>query len=241
MSSWQDSLDHNGYALLSDLCAADVIEEARQALDALLANEAARESIVAGKDGPASGLRNLLRLWPGVVELVRQSPLSAAIEQVLGPNAGLVRGLYFDKPPGHSWALPWHRDLTIAVARHGVIGQFKRPTVKAGVPHVEAPRAILAGMLSARIHLDAMSDANGPLRVQPRSHVDDAPKTEPVVIHCAAGDVLLMRPLLSHSSAVGEEGHPGHRRVIHLEFAPSTELPDDYRWHDFVTIREPAE
>ena len=41
--------------------------------------------------------------------------LASALQTALGPGLGLVRVLYFDKPPGQSWALPWHKDLTIAV------------------------------------------------------------------------------------------------------------------------------
>jgi len=68
---------------------------------------------------------------------------------VLGPQGGLTRGLYFDKPPGNSWALPWHRDLTIAVKQHGPLGCFTNPTKKAGVPHVQAPAELLARMVTA--------------------------------------------------------------------------------------------
>lgn len=227
-------LDENGYVLLRGVFSCQEMERARATAATLLDDASSSGSIVAQRDSPASGLRNLLALWPNLLEFIRQPVLAQALREVLGPEAGLVRGLYFDKPPGHTWALPWHRDLTIAVKQHGVLGRFKRPTMKAGVPHVEAPREILSDMLTARIHLDPMIDANGPLRVQPRSHSEDDPRSEPVNIHCEAGDVLLMRPLLSHSSAAGDETYPGHRRIVHLEFAPKRLLPDGYEWHDFV-------
>lgn len=229
-------LSENGYGLLRAVFTHEEMACAIQTATALLADSHSASAIVNQRDAPAAGLRNLLRLWPNVTEFVRKPMLSGALQQILGPHGGLVRGLYFDKPPGHSWALPWHRDLTIAVKQHGSIGFFKRPTLKAGVPHLEAPRALLSTMISVRIHLDEMIDANGPLRVLPRSHIEENPRCEPVVIHCDAGDVLLMRPLLSHASSAGEEGYPGHRRIIHLEFAPSNELPDGYEWHDFVPI-----
>ena len=81
------------------------------------------------------------------------------------PRPEWVRILFFDKPPGHSWALPWHKDYTIAVKRHGVEGTFTKPTTKAGVPHVIAPFEILDRMLTVRFHLDDMNEDNGPLRV----------------------------------------------------------------------------
>ena len=231
-----EQLTQSGYALLPGVFTDAEMECAKETVARLLSDSAAGGAIVGQRDSPASGLRNLVRLWPDVIDLVRKPILLDVLRQALGPEAGLVRGLYFDKPPGHSWSLPWHRDMTIAVKRHGSLGRFNRPTVKAGVPHVEAPQELLTGMLTLRIHLDPMIDANGPLRVLPRSHVEENPQSDPVLIHCAAGDVWLMRPLLSHSSAAGEEGYPGHRRIVHLEFAPSEELADGYEWHDFISI-----
>ena len=80
----------------------------------------------------------------------------AALAEVLGEECGLVRGLYFDKPPDQSWSLPWHRDQTIAVADNRLpTTYFRNPTKKEGVLHVEAPRELLQQMLTLRIHLIA--------------------------------------------------------------------------------------
>jgi len=148
----------------------------------------------------------------------------------------VVRGLYFDKPPGAGWSLPWHRDLTIAVEEHGAIGRYKKPTMKAGVPHVEASQELLASMVTARLHLDAMTPENGPLQVIPGSHQLDAALPDAVQIQCEAGDVMLMRPLLSHASIQSAEDCTEHRRIVHLEFAPEPELGDGYRWYDFLAV-----
>ena len=75
---------------------------------------------------------------PAAAALARHPRLHDPLARVLGPGAGVVRGLYFDKPPGDGWALPWHRDTTVAVKAHGRFGTFVKPTTKAGVPHVEA-------------------------------------------------------------------------------------------------------
>ena len=196
--------------------------------------------------GRAYGARNLLQLWPGAVDLLRSAPLAGTLKDMLGEGAGVVRGLYFDKPPGSSWSLPWHRDLTVAVKRHGSLGRFNKPTFKAGVPHLEAPVELLATMLTARVHLDAMTPENGPLQVVPGSHrltgalndgaPDEGAPRAAETIHCAAGDVLLMRPLLSHASIQSAEGCTAHRRIVHLEMSPTAELPDGYEWHDWVAL-----
>jgi ectoine hydroxylase-related dioxygenase (phytanoyl-CoA dioxygenase family) len=179
-------------------------------------------------------------LWPEVVGLARRPGLFGPLVGLLGPEAGVVRALFFDKPPGHSWALPWHKDYNVAVVEHRSFGVFTKPTRKAGVPHVEAPAALLERMITARIHLDDMTDDNGPLRVIPGSHtslqeVDDE-RREPVTIDCRAGDVLLMRPLLTHASGHCAPTTTRHRRIVHLECAPSPVLPDGYEWHDFVRL-----
>src|SRR5262245_4000455 len=191
-----EQLTDAGYALLPGVLTAVEVQAARAACAAALAVAAADRAVLAGQGGQPFGARNLFRLWPGVLTLARHPALASALRRVLGPRAGLVRGLYFDKPPGDSWALPWHRDLTVAVKRHGPLGRFDRPTTKAGVPHVEGPADLLATLLTARIHLDAVTDHNGPLRVVPGSH-DPARPVQPgdraaVTVTCAAGDVLLM-------------------------------------------------
>jgi ectoine hydroxylase-related dioxygenase (phytanoyl-CoA dioxygenase family) len=113
--------------------------------------------------------------------------------------------------------------------------------VKAGVPHVEAPADLLATMVTVRVHLDDMTDVNGPLRVIPGSHrtTGCADDRAAVTLRCRAGDVLLMRPLLLHASGHCDPGYRGHRRVVHLEVAPDPDLPDGYEWHTFLPLQGP--
>jgi ectoine hydroxylase-related dioxygenase (phytanoyl-CoA dioxygenase family) len=236
MASVNDQFAIDGYAIVPGVLTAAEVQFARQACARALTDASAGDSVLADRDGAAYGARNLLQLWLGVIDLVHTPTLADLLIQILGPKCGLVRGLYFDKPPGHSWALPWHRDLTIAVKQHGVLGRFKKPTTKAGVPHVEAPADLLATMLTVRIHLDDVTDANGPLRVMPGSHVGMAARPE-AILHCRAGDAIIMRPMILHASGHSAEGNTEHRRTIHLEFAPRAELGDGYEWRHFVRVR----
>jgi len=75
-----------------------------------------------------------------------------------------------------------------------------------------------------------------PLRVLPGSHRHDSPPGEDheMTILAKAGDVLAMRPLLYHCSASASPDSPLHRRIIHLEFASSPDLPDGYAWRQFL-------
>src|SRR5262249_34728499 len=135
---------------------------------------------------------------------------------------------------------PWHKDYNVAVVAHGRLGAFTKPTTKAGVPHVEAPAEVLDRMITARVHLDDMIEENGPLRVIPGSHRayrdDGEPVRPPVSVHCRAGDVVLMRPLLTHASGHCDPNTTRHRRTVHLECAPEPQLPDGYEWHDYVRL-----
>ena len=188
--------------------------------------------------GTVYGARNVLDLWPAAVRVVRQPALREAVRAALGPGFGLVRVLYFDKPPGESWALPWHKDLAVAVKDNRLPStEFGRPTRKYGVPHAEAPAWLLGRMLTARLHLDEVTEENGPLRVIPGSHRDgkeSAAGGNEVRVLCGRGDVLLMRPLVSHCSGHSADDTRRHRRILHLEFSAVRELPDGYEWHTFI-------
>lgn len=237
MKSSTDSLDQlarDGYAMLTGIYGANEVQTLGERLTMALATEA---PAVLRSRGQTYGSRDLIALFPEVCDISRQPGLANFLVETLGSSAGLVRALFFDKPPELRWSLPWHKDRTIAVARNDLpSSQFRRPTMKAGIPHVEAPESLLARMLTLRLHLDPMTADNGPLSVIPGSHVADDALSPPVELHAAAGDVLAMRPLISHSSSVHHDGVTLHRRIIHLEFAPERDLPDRYQWRWFVKV-----
>lgn len=234
------SLAADGFTLLPGVFDTTEVRDLIAACGDALAQHVGDPAILCDAAGAVGGARDLFRLWPGAAALARAPVLLDALLADLGPGAGVVRGLFFDKPPGAGWALPWHKDYTVAVRAHGTLGRFRKPTTKAGVPHLEAPTDLLARMLTARIHLDDMTDENGPLRVIPGSHcfdrTDDDEPREPVTIRCRAGDVLLMRPLLTHASGHADPATARHRRVVHLECAPAGEMGDGYEWREFVPL-----
>ncbi len=189
--------------------------------------------------GHVYAARNLVSALPAIHPIWQSGPLHSFLLRTLGDSFGLVRTLFFDKPPDRTWGLAWHKDTSIAVVDNGFVSKcFTRPTIKAGVPHVIASDEILQKMLTLRIHLDEVNDKNGPLRVLPGSHVSCKSEGEgmdsQVVIHANPGDVLAMRPLLSHCSGGSLPGTTRHRRILHLEFASDNHLPDGFAWHDFV-------
>lgn len=162
---------------------------------------------------------------------------SARVRSVLGKGARPVRALLFDKTPDANWKVPWHQDLSVAVAERRDVGGFTGWSLKEGVWHVQPPADLLGRMITLRLHLDDCGPDNGPLKVIPGSHREGRlsreriewwkTRGEVVECHVQAGGALLMRPLLLHSSSPATK--PSHRRVLHVEFAAEP-LPEGLRW-----------
>jgi ectoine hydroxylase-related dioxygenase (phytanoyl-CoA dioxygenase family) len=186
-----------------------------------------------------AGQRNLQRESPAVRALATEPRLVELLAALGCTDAQPVRAVFFDKNPAHNWKVPWHQDLTIAVhARHEVVG-YGPWSVKDGVPHVQPPPALLARMVTLRVHLDDCRADNGALRVRSGSHLHGR-FSEEEILHTTVGDagqicavrgggVLAMRPLLLHASSSARV--PCHRRVIHLDFSPD-QLPTPLEWFD---------
>ncbi|MBC7819327.1 MAG: phytanoyl-CoA dioxygenase family protein [Planctomycetaceae bacterium] len=238
-TAWHHEIQEFGFAILPHIFSANEVDELVVGLETALHRADEAEGPIRDKAGTVYAGRNLLRLFEPAKTIWRRSPLLEFLRNVLGPDVGLVRVLFFDKPPERTWALPWHKDLTIAVKPHSSASTvFSKPTLKVGVPHVEASREVLEAMLTLRIHLDEMTDENGPLQVVPGSHrlgkVPVASYETARAILGSRGDVLAMRPMLAHRSISSHEGTTLHRRILHLEFTGLPHLPDGFEWHDFV-------
>jgi hypothetical protein len=232
---WLEGIQRDGFFLLPNVFQAERVD----GMLTLLARVLETTHAVRSEKGSVYAARNVMHLWPEVTHIARRPPLPEMLTSVLGVDYGLVRVLYFDKPPDQTWALPWHKDLTIAVKDNRLAStHFRHPTRKAGIPHVEASREVLETMLFLRIHLDDVTLENGPLRVIPGSHHFGKPVTlgdvMPHDILAKRGDVLLIRPLVAHCSNQSHPETTRHRRILHLEFSGMRELPDGYEWHDYA-------
>jgi ectoine hydroxylase-related dioxygenase (phytanoyl-CoA dioxygenase family) len=230
------NLDRDGYTIARQVVSSELLELIAGEINDAFRSQS-ENAIETGRGGLVGG-RNLMAVWQGWRRITDQPAVRQLIQEQVGPQAGLVRILYFDKPPGQSWSLSLHRDKTIAVDRHNdPATPFSKPTRKAGVPHVEATNSLLQTMLTLRLHVDAMCDENGPLVVVPESH-DPLRSSEQSIrpIHCDAGDLFVMRPLLLHGSRASSPDTTMHRRVVHLEIAPSESLQRPYRWHQFASL-----
>ena len=183
-------------------------------------------------------IRRLTEAVPRVAELASHLAVSHIVREILGDTARMVRSILFDKTAEANWTVPPHQDTTIAVEARIDVPGFGPWSTKAGVPHVQPPREILESMVTLRLHLDDCPDDAGALLVIPGSYRRGILNASEIAalsatakfVTCpaAAGDCLVMRPLLMHASSPAAA--PTHRRVVHLEFA-SGDLPNGLKWH----------
>ncbi len=229
-----EGFERDGFTIVEGLVALPVVEALIEGLAALPATGAAVE-----RAGQVYASRNLLRDVPAVRGLADSLALRSVVDKVLGPNAFAVRGLLFDKTPEVNWMVPWHQDLSIAVKGRVDAPGFGPWTVKTGVPHVQPPVEVLENMVTVRVHLDECGPDAGPLRVVPGSHRDGRigagstrdwlERVPAVACPVTRGGGLVMRPLILHASSASDV--PGHRRVIHLEYAAAP-LPSGVEWFE---------
>ena len=235
-SSLREQLLEDGFAIVAGVLEPGEIAILISSLDDLGQSKSIRTR------GGIFAVRNLLDVSPAIHELAKSPRIHDVVSSILGDDAFPVRGILFDKTPNANWKVPWHQDVTIAVSSRKELDGFGPWSIKAGVPHVQPPAKVLDDMLSLRIQLDPGGAENGALKVVPGSHrhgrlseeeaVRSGAKGPVKVCAINAGDALIMRPLLLHASSASKV--PGHRRVIHLDYA-AAQLPGGLRWAGDVT------
>jgi ectoine hydroxylase-related dioxygenase (phytanoyl-CoA dioxygenase family) len=147
------------------------------------------------------------------------------------------RATLFEKSGDQNWLIAWHQDTALPVE-----SQFDAPgwgpwSRKAGIAYAHAPAWALSRIIALRLHLDASTSENGPLRVIPGSHAAGlltdcevaqlARASASVECLVPRGGVLAMRPLLIHASSKTRGRDP--RRVLHIEYADSLDLAPGIR------------
>ena len=232
----KSELHADGFCVLESVFGSEAVAVFLSRIEA--ANESDAQSALRSR-GTIFAARNMIDSIPDLIQLACVPALDQLLIETLGESYGLVRVLYFDKPSDRSWNLPFHKDLTISVKDNSLpTTHFSKPTCKGGVDHVEASEEVLENMLTLRIHLDNVTNSNGPLEVVPGSHLNgksnQASTREPVKILVQAGDVLAMRPMISHASGHTDPDGNWRRRILHLEFCGTRTLPDDYQWMHFL-------
>lgn len=173
-----------------------------------------------------AGSRNLMS-HPAVSSLAGDYRLLRLARHLLGADAVPFRATLFDKSTAANWHVLWHQDRALPLVNEVAGNEWGPWSTKCGVRYALAPRWALERVVALRIHLDASTEVNGPLRVIPGSHqlgvmtaaeisnIVNATACVPCLVGC--GGVLAMRPLLLHSSS--KITVEQRRRVLHIEYA----------------------
>jgi len=177
-----------------------------------------------------AGARNMLR-HPDVASLARDPRLLEIATATLAEQARPFGATLFDKSPRANWLVVWHQDTALPLEARRDVPGWGPWSVKGGVLYAHAPTAALNRVVALRVHLDDSTTSNGPLRVLPGSHAlgvlqDDeiarlAASVQPGECLASRGSIVMMRPLVVHSSS--KAAIPAPRRVIHIEYTGASE------------------
>lgn len=184
-----------------------------------------------------SGIRDANKKFKSIKSLSNSKKFIDLASSILGSKPDIVRVIYFDKTPERNWLVAWHQDKTIAVDVKKEIEGWRVWSIKDGVHHVQPPLGVLNKMVTFRLHLDDADKNNGCLKVIPESHhlgilsqqeLLNVVKTKvPYLCEAKAGDLLIMKPHIIHSSSKSKQAM--HRRVIHIEYS-NYDLPSGLNW-----------
>lgn len=184
-----------------------------------------------------AGTRHLMAN-PAVKAVATDHRLLRMARRALGESAVPFRATLFEKSGRANWLVVWHQDTALPLASRVASPEWGSWSLKAGVLlYAHAPAWALSRVIALRVHLDAATSENGPLRVVPGSHTagvltdeevfNVARTRENVECHVPRGGVMAMRPLLIHSSSKARMAAP--RRALHIEYADSLQLNPDVR------------
>lgn len=236
MATKQD-LSESGFTILNDIFSETEI----QAISELIRSaDPSRSTFRKSQD--LFAIRQFLKEIPALKTLLFNDNLKAVIKEHIGENYFIVKSIYFDKPERSNWFVPYHQDLTISVDRKINIEDYGPWTVKQDQFAVQPPLDILNSIYTIRIHLDNTDENNGALKVIPRSHLKgiyrsdttENVKENELICRVRKGGIMIMRPLLLHSSSRTTDNR--QRRVIHLELSNAA-LDEKLNWSEKCEIK----
>lgn len=231
-----DELNSNGFATIDNIYTTEEVEiMLRQISKANTDKETFRKSV------DLFAIRQFFKEVPAIIDTIFNDKLKAVLKQHLGDNYFVVKSIYFDKPEASNWYVSYHQDLTISVDKKLELNGFEFWTTKHNQFAVQPPLDILKNILTVRIHLDDTDENNGALKVVPNSHLKEIYRPETIdwtiesEVSCnvSKGGIMLMKPLLLHSS--GRTTNNRQRRVIHIEFS-NRELPTEINWAERIKL-----
>lgn len=230
VDDYRDNLLNDGYAIADNIFPSEQLQSIVQLIE-----QADKSAPTFRKTADLFAIRQFLKEVPAISTQIFNERLRTLVYTLFGEDYFVVKSIYFDKPESSNWFVAWHQDLTISVDRKADIPGFSSWTTKYNQFAVQPAVKILNDNFTIRIHLDDTNKDNGALSVIPASHLKGIYRPDRIEYEaenkavCAvkAGGVMIMRPLLMHSSSKSTNGK--RRRVIHLEFSRAT-LPDTINW-----------
>lgn len=232
----QDELKRDGFTIHNNIYTSSEIKQLISSI-----NQADQSKSTFRKSGNLFAIRQFLKEVPGIIPFIFNDKLKSLIAQFLGSGYFSVKSIYFDKPEQSNWFVAYHQDLTISVDKKIALDNYGPWTVKQNQFAVQPPLEVLNNLFTLRIHLDDTGEDNGALKVIPSSHLKGIYRPETIdwsieketVCRVNKGGVMIMRPLLLHSSSRAVSNMK--RRVIHIEFS-NMELPDGLAWAEKICL-----
>jgi ectoine hydroxylase-related dioxygenase (phytanoyl-CoA dioxygenase family) len=155
-----------------------------------------------------AGVRHLMSV-SAVREIAADDRLRSIAEIISGRAMIPYKATLFEKTGKANWLVAWHQDTALPLTAIPDAEGWGPATIKDGVVYAHAPTRALSQVIALRLHLDASTELNGPLRVIPNSHCDrllsvpEHPAAEARSIRCLVGKggVIAMSPLTVHASS----------------------------------------
>ena len=226
----KDELLEFGFTTINEIYSSDEVDQILVTIDNVdKTNETFRNS------EDLFAIRQFLKEVPESLRYIFNENLKSIIRHIFGDNFFVVKSIYFDKPETSNWYVSYHQDLTISVDKKLDLIGFGPWTVKQNQFSVQPPLDILDNIFTIRIHLDKTNENNGALKVISGSHLKNIYRPETIdwtmeseiICNVDKGGVMIMKPLLLHSS--NRTTNNQKRRVIHIEFS-NKELPANLNW-----------
>jgi ectoine hydroxylase-related dioxygenase (phytanoyl-CoA dioxygenase family) len=161
------------------------------------------KSTTAGRAGTRHMMSN-----SAVHQLANDGRLLRIAKEVLGFTSMPFRATLLAKSGLANWLIPWHQDTALPL-----VDKFDDPD---WVSWSHAPAWALSRVVALRVHLDASTPENGPLRVVPGSHragvLTDQGVSEYVSRHSHATCLVPKGGILEYSDLL--ELKPGIRLAV---------------------------
>lgn len=222
----------NGFSIIENVYSAKEIE---QIISKINQTDTSKETF--RKSNDLFAVRQFLNEIPETTELIFNENLKQIVTDLFGKDYFVVKSIYFDKPEQSNWFVSYHQDLTISVDKKVELANYGPWTVKQNQFAVQPPIEVLQNIYTIRIHLDDTDENNGALKVIPGSHLKNIYRPETIdwtkesetVCKVNKGGIMIMKPLLLHSS--NRTTNNNKRRVIHIEFS-NMKLPQELNWSE---------